>query len=84
VKRCINNTERRRIEHRHVEIRLQSIPGHEHPQIDAKFALEDLELHPSAQIVLDAGFKDFAQQFPWGTVARPGAPWHAPGPRRTA
>jgi hypothetical protein len=72
VKRRINSTGRRRIERRHVEIRLQRIAGHQRPRIEAKFALEDLELDPSAEIVLESGFKDFAQRFSWGTVARPG------------
>jgi hypothetical protein len=72
VKRRINSTGRRRIERRHVEIRLQRIPGRERPRVEAKFDLEDLELAPSAQLVLESGFRDFAQRFPWGTVARPG------------
>jgi hypothetical protein len=72
VKRRINSTGRRRIERRHVEIRLRRILGQERPRTEAKFDLDDLELDPSAQIVLESRFKDFAQRFPWGTVARPG------------
>ena len=72
MKRRINSTGRRRIERRHVEIRLRKTPGQERPRVEAKFQLEDLELHPSAQIVLESRFKDFAQRFPWGTVAHPG------------
>jgi hypothetical protein len=72
VKRRINSTGRRRIERRHVTIRLRRIPGHERPRVEASLALEDLDLEPSAQIVLEAGFKDFAQRFAWGSVSRPG------------
>jgi hypothetical protein len=72
VKRRINSTGRRRIERRHVEIRLQRTPGQERPCVEARFDLEDLELDPSAQVVLESGFKDFAQRFLWGTVACPG------------
>jgi hypothetical protein len=72
VKRRINSTGRRRIKRRHVAIRLRKPPGHERPHIEANFDLEDLELDSSAQIVLEARFKDFAQRFPWGTIAKPG------------
>jgi hypothetical protein len=72
MKRRINSTGRRRIERRHVEIRLHRIPGHDRPRIEVKFDLEDLGLDPSTQIVLESRFKDFAQRFSWGTVARPG------------
>lgn len=71
MKRRINSTGRRRIERRHVAIRLRRIPGHERPRIEANFNLEDLGLDPSAQLVLEARFKDIAQRFPSGTAARP-------------
>jgi hypothetical protein len=71
VKRRINSTGRRRIERRHVEIRLRR-PAGEDPRIEVMFHLEDLGLDPSAQIVLEARFKDLAQRFAWGTVAQPG------------
>ena len=71
MKRRINSTGRRRIERGHVAIRLQTTPGQERPRIQATFDWEDLDLDPSAQIVLESRFKDFAQRFPWGTVARP-------------
>ena len=77
MKRRINSTGRRRIERRHVEIRLHRKPGHERPRIEATFDLKDLALDPSAQIVLESRFKDFAQRFPWGTVARPQPPGDA-------
>ena len=73
MKRRINSTGRRRIERRHVAIRLKRLHGKERPQMEADFELEDLDLSPSAQIVLEARFKDFAQRFPWGTVAQPGS-----------
>lgn len=72
MKRRINSTGRRRIERRHATIRLTRIPGLERPRIEAGLNLEDLDLPPSAQIMLEARFKDFAQRFAWGTVARPG------------
>jgi hypothetical protein len=72
VKRRINSTGRRRIERRHVAIRLRQTPGHERPRIEAEFHLEELDLNPSAHIVLEARSKDFAQRFAWGTVANPG------------
>jgi hypothetical protein len=72
VKRRINSTGRRRIERRHVAIRLRRMPGHDRPRIEADFALDDLDLHPSAGIVIEAYAKDLAEQFAWGTVARPG------------
>jgi len=72
VKRTINSTKRHRIRRRHVEIRLQRIPEDDYPLIEAKLDLEDLKLDPSAQIVVEARFKDFVQRFPWGTVAHPG------------
>jgi hypothetical protein len=72
VKRRINSTGRQRIERRHVEIRLQRATENQRPRIETKFTLDDLELDPSARIVLEAGFKDFAQRLPWGTVDGPG------------
>jgi hypothetical protein len=72
VKRRINSTGRRRVKRRHVAIRLRKIPGRERPCIEANFDLVELELDPSAQIVLEARFKDFAQRFPWGTIREPG------------
>ena len=72
MKRRINSTGRRRIERRHVAIRLRRAPGQERQRIEATFDVDDLELAPSAQIVLEARFKDFAQRFAWGTLARPG------------
>jgi hypothetical protein len=77
VKRRINSTGRRRLERRHVTIRLRRVPGQDRPRIDADFNLAELDLSSSAQIFLEAGFKDFAQLFPWGTVARP-EPEHDP------
>jgi hypothetical protein len=47
------------------------MPGQERPRVEAKFNLDDLDLDPLARIVLESRFKDFAQRFPWGTVARP-------------
>ena len=72
MKRRINSTGRRRIERRHVAIRLQRLPGQDRPRVDAEFALDDLELHPSATIVIEAYAKDLAERFAWGTVARSG------------
>ena len=71
MKRRINSTGRRRIERRHVAIRLQRTPGNSHPRIDATFDLDDLGLNPSAKIVIEAYLRDFAERFPWGTVGRP-------------
>ena len=71
MKRRINSTGRRRIERRHVEVSLRRRPGQERPWVEAKFDLDDLNLDSSAQIVIESRFKDFAQRFPWGTVARP-------------
>jgi hypothetical protein len=71
VKRRINSTGRRRIERRHVAIRLRPIPGRDRPRIEADFALDDLDLDPSAGIVIEAYAKDLAERFAWGTVARP-------------
>ena len=76
MKRRLNSTGRRRIERRHVQIRLE--PGHDRPQIDASFALGDLDLDSSSRIVIEAFAKDLAERFAWGTVARPrpeGAPF---------
>jgi hypothetical protein len=78
VKRRINSTGRRRIERRHVEIRLLSLPGHDRPQIAARFVLDDLNLDLSSRLVIEAYAKDFAERFAWGTVGRPNpetAPW---------
>jgi hypothetical protein len=78
VKRRINSTGRRRIERRHVAIRLQRMPGHDRPRVDAEFALDELEIDPSAAIVIEAYAKDLAERFAWGTVTRPrpeGIPW---------
>jgi hypothetical protein len=72
VKRRINSTGRRRIERRHVAIRLQRMPGQDRSRVDAEFALDELNLHPSAAIVIEAYAKDLAERFAWGTVARPG------------
>lgn len=71
MKRRINSTGRRRIERRHVTLRLRRMPGHEHPMVDADFNLVDLNLAPAAQIVLEARFKEFAQRFAWGTIEQP-------------
>ena len=47
------------------------MPGRDRPQIDASFDLDDLGLDPSSRIVVEAYAKDLAEQFAWGTVARP-------------
>ena len=72
MKRRINSTGRRRIERRHVAIGLQRMPGQDRPRVNAEFALDELNLHPSAAIVIEAYAKDLAERFAWGTVARPG------------
>lgn len=70
MKRRINSTGRKRIERRHVQIRVHQIPGHDRPQLEAKFDFQELRLIPTAQIILEAHAQGFAERFPWGTVAR--------------